>query len=712
MPDPQSPLHRRRALLFAVLLGLVVMWVTGAIPRWGQWYSEQPYYRAQVYAFFSGRLALTNHAEGVTHDLAWIEGGVQQVWGLGVPLWLAVWELLGRVIHVSPFPERIAMLFGAVATMYALLRTWFGPGGDRSYASRGAFLFTAMLPGVITMLRGRIAVYEEAAAYSYGASMLLLAGVMIMIRRPTTTRYVLLLAFAGATGLLRPTIWFYGAACAAIATVLYVRYRGSVRQAIGVIALASALFLAGGAALFVTNYLRFGNGGEFGHRLNLEDLPGNLYATRFNHPFETVAARDSAKELVGAMFGRPEQKARLGFFFYERNLHPGELDVPRWREYYFTPYTWAYVPFIVAGLGCVVFAWLRVRQRGSAPPTPRQTPDLDRETRWLGLWAVLGGIPLLVFYLHSPSVSSRYFLDVAPTLVVLLVTSWRYLATRLGSSILGTVGFGAFALWWGVSAVTSTIRHAWVSPVRARGAYLSLIDQTDPPLISAVFPDAYDIADPWIARYVGGDQWTCPCYVDPYREQSCDHSVYGTTVGLQRSSGDDRERRIIKRIDHEVVPVSRSGGPWPIACSIDDPDPEPPEALPIDSGMQLMTEEPGQTYYRNGTNWDLTTGAVAVATYFFVDDPAYVDVEVGPLSGRPPGPDFLPSVRAKVQLEELPLVSTSSTPRGVRLRFAGPRTERYRHGLQVVFLAFGPPDRIDQPGSEYNLLRVAWRDHR
>jgi len=376
-----------------------------------------------------------------------------------------------------------------------------------------------------------------------------------------------------------------------------------------------------------------------------------------------------------------------------------------------------YVPFLVAGLGCIAAAWLRVFRRAKAPsapasPAPRSGPDLDRETRWLGLWAVLGGIPLLMFYLHSPSVSSRYFLDVAPTFAVLLVTSWRYLATRLGRSMVAPLVFGAFALWWGVSAVGSTIRHGWLSPVRSRAAYLSMIDQVEPTLLPDTLPEAYDISDPWLARYVGGDQWTCLCYIDPYREQSCDHSLYGTTVGVKRSTGDDAQRKIIKRIDHEVEPVSRSGGPWPIACSIDDPDPQPPDALPTDSGTQIVTETPGQTLYRNGTNWDLTTGAVAVATYFFVDDPAYVEVEVGPVSGRPPSPDFTPSVRAKIQLEELQLVSMTSTARGVRLRFAGPHLERYRHGLQVAFLAFGSPDKIDQPVSEYNLLRVAWRDHR
>jgi hypothetical protein len=273
--SPTTPMGRRRALLLALLLALVVTWVTGLIPRWGQWYSSQPFYRAQVEAIFDGRLALSHDVEAVTHDLAWIDDGVQQVWGLGVPLWLTPFEAIGRIIGVTPFPERVAMLLGMLLVFYALARTWFGPKGDRSYASIGAFAITALLPGVITMMRGRMAVYEEAAAYAYGASMLLLAGLFVMLRRPSAGRYLLLCAFAGATGLIRPTVWFYGAVTAAIATYLYVVHVGSLRRALRTVAVGGALFVAGGAALYGTNYVRFGKGGEFGHRLNLADLPGN-----------------------------------------------------------------------------------------------------------------------------------------------------------------------------------------------------------------------------------------------------------------------------------------------------------------------------------------------------------------------------------------------------------------------------------------------------
>jgi len=386
MVDHGTPLVRRRALLLAFLIGCAVVWLLGAIPRWGLWYSPHPYYRAQAHALLQGRFALSHDPGGLALDLAWVDGGVQQVWGLGVPLWLALWELIGRVVHLTPFPDRIAMLFGAVAMFYALLRAWLGPGGDRSAASRGAFLFTALAPAVVTMLRGYIGVYEEAAAYAYGATMLLLAGVLAMIRRPATGRYVLLVAFAGATGLIRPTVWFYGTAAAVVATVLYVRHRGSLRRALGPVALATGLFLAGGGALYATNAVRFGAGGEFGHRLNLEDVPGNLHATRFDYPFRTAPLAVAARDLAGAMFGRPELAEHRAY--YDRRIHAGQAPIARFREYYFTTYTWPYLPLALAGLVCAVIAWLRAGRAAAAPASAsgalRTVPDLDRETRWLG----------------------------------------------------------------------------------------------------------------------------------------------------------------------------------------------------------------------------------------------------------------------------------------------------------------------------------------
>ncbi|HEY4242101.1 MAG TPA: hypothetical protein VGM88_19920 [Kofleriaceae bacterium] len=699
-------LTRRRALLWAALLGLAFVWFTGLIPRWGQWYSEQPYYRAQVHALFDGHLALTDRPEGVTHDVAWIDGGVQHVWGLGVPLWMSIFEGIGRVIHVSPFPDRVAMLAGIILALYVALRMWFGPGGDRTRASIGAFLIVAFLPGLVAMLRGRVAVYEEADTYAYGCAVLLAGGVMMMIRRPSRARYLLLVAFAGATGLVRPTVWFYGLAATGLATVLWIQYRGSVRRALAVVALGGALFTAGGGALYATNWLRFGAGTEFGHRLNLEDLPGNLYATRFAYPFEHEPIASAAKELAGAMFGEPEEHARVGNFYYDKKLARWQSPTARWREYYFTAYTWTYVPLVLVGALLVGFAWLRVRR-----PRVARGPDLDRETRWLGAWALLGGLPLLAFYLHSPSVSSRYYLDVGPTFAILVATTWRYVSVRIErrGAVLGTVAFVVFVAWWARETEAFRTRRMWLSPVRAPAAYVSMMDVVDPPIGPRGVPDAYDIDDPWVARYIGGDQWTCLCYVDRFGENACDHTLFERDTDVRMENGETHDRVIEKRIEHDVPLMTFSGGAWPTACTIDDPDAAPPDALPSPPSVTIETQDAPIALYRNGTNWDLTTGAVGVATYFFVEDPQFVEVTVAPENWRPTGPDFVPHVRAKVELEELPLVSAVTTPRGVRLRFAAPRTARYRHGLQVVFLAFGDPADLDQPISPYNLVRVAWR---
>ncbi len=705
-PTPSADLTRRRALTCALLFALALTWFSGAIPRWGQWYSDQPFYRAQVAAFFEGRLALSHDVEAVTHDLAWVDGGVQHVWGLGVPMWQSIWEAVGRIFHVSPFPDRIAFMLGAMLAFYGLLRAWLGPGGDRSPASWGAFLFTALLPGAVTMLRGRLAVYEEAEAYAYGTAILLLAGVIVMLRRPSVARYLLLATLAGASGLVRPTVWFYGVAAMLVATIVFVQHRGGLRKALAPVLVASALFVAGGGALYGTNYVRFGAGSEFGHRLNLEDLPGNIYATRFAYPFEHEPLPVAVKELVGGMFGRPELHARPGYHFYDDGLHVWQASEPRWREYYFTNYTWLYAPLIAIALGLIAACWLRVRR---ARPPDARGPDLERETRWLGVFALVGTLPLLAFYLRSPSVSSRYFLDTGPGIAVLVAIVWRHAATWLTarSRALGSVAFAGFALAWGWSIIGGKALRPWQTPVRVGAAVESMLERTHPDASLEDLPDAYDLDDPLLRLYVGADQWECPCYLDVSDEQACEHGAYGLLqpdVLLVRS----HDRLLAPLVMHLHDTGSRCvAGLTRTGCDEDDPD-APDEDGRDDADDELATSWRGETLYLNGTNWDLTTGAIAPATYFFVDAPGEVDVEVTPDRGHATA-DWMPAVRAKIELEELPLIGTESTARGVRFRFAAPTTEKYRDGLQVLFLAFGGPEGIDQATSGYKLLHVGWR---
>jgi hypothetical protein len=171
---------RSLALAIVVLLACRQITLRGAS-------APNPAYRAQVDALLAGRLAISPSPDGLVHDLAWTPTGTQQVWGLGVPVWQAGFEAIGRALGVAPVPDRLALAAWLALAWLALIRALRPPAaGDApgwawvgAWPTRwGALALTALLPGVVSLLRGRIGVYEEAAIYAYGAEMILLAGVI------------------------------------------------------------------------------------------------------------------------------------------------------------------------------------------------------------------------------------------------------------------------------------------------------------------------------------------------------------------------------------------------------------------------------------------------------------------------------------------------------------------------------------------------------
>ena len=573
---------RLRALGVAVITATVFMFATRQLSCDGA-YSGTAAYRAQVDAFLAGRLALSTSPDSLLHDLVWTESGSQQVWGLGVPLWQTPFELAARAIGQGPFPDRVALLLWIALGWFVLARA-FRREGDPWWLTGGALLIAAWLPAFVAMMRGKMAVYEEAAAYAYIAAMMLFGGLVAFARAPSRGRYVLLLAAAGLTGLIRPTVWFYGFATAALATVIYLRAQR--RRALPAIALGAALFVAGGGVLYATNAARFGAGSEFGHRLNLHALPGNIVATRFSYPFERVGLVEAGVELVGSLFGKPERDASPRF--YEPDLHAGQSELPRWREYYFTTFSWPYLPLILAGLVLGVLAW-------------RRTTD----ERWLAAWAVIGALPLVLFYLRSPSMSSRYQLDLAPAIVALLVIAW-YAAGR-----------------WAMT------KRRW---------------QIAPAVLAAL----------WLV------------------------AVITSKVRTNRGPG------ILSRPTAGAAALMISRAP-------SRPHPLPSEYTP--TSPELDREATGTKLYLNGNGWNEKTGAVAPGLFFYVEDPAFFEVEVEPADAE---------VRANLDLHHLAVAQRT----GGRIRFAVPESTR---GLHVVFLAFGPDMLIDRKETDIVLRRVRWR---
>lgn len=576
---------RARAAGVALLSAFVLLLVTRQLGCHGA-SAGHGIYRAQVEAFLDGRLALTTLPEGLAHDLAWTESGVQQVWGLGVPMWQAPVAVAAKAVGVTP-PDRVAMGLWLALTAFVLLRA-FGRRDDAPWwLGAGAIVVTALLPAFVTLVRGRLGVYEEAAIYAYGAAMILLGGLVILARAPTTTRYVLLVAAAGLAPMIRPTLATYGLATALLATAVLWRAHG--RGAVRAIALGAALFVTGAGALYATNVARFGSGTEFGHRLNLQGLSGNIRATRFDYPFQQAGLGEAAVELVGAMFGRPEQARERGF--YGTALHVGQSERVRWREYYFTTYSWPYVLGILAGLLVGARAWRR-----------RDDPD-----RWLLAWAVIGGLPIALYYMRAPFLSSRYLLDLAPAIAALLVLAWRGVATWAAPRRRGVVAFGVLVALWATAVLTSRVRKRIdVDPTDAAAAAEATLARVAPVPVPRTMPPSYTAGDAsWIA-----------------------------------ATGNER-----------------------------------PHGL-----------------YLNGVGWELATGRVPSAMYVFVEDPAFVEVEVV----------GTPDVRARIGLDELAIVSRTPTT----IRFAVPRPLR---GIRVVFLAFGPASEIGRDRTDVVLRAIRWR---
>jgi hypothetical protein len=657
---------RLRALGVAFVLAAGLLVAGRQITLHG-WYSASPAYRAQVDALLDGRLAISHAPEALRHDFVWAQGGVQQVWGLGVPAWQAPFEAVGRLVGCSPFPDRVALLAWLVLAFYVLIR-----GVRREdepwWIAAGSVLVTALLPAFVALVRGRVGVYEEAAIYAYGAALILLGGTLCVVAEPRAWRYLALVAFAGASGFIRPTVWCWGVAATVVATIAWLH----ARRCLAVALVGGALFVAGGAALYATNAARFGSGFEFGHRLNIQSLPGNMYASRFSYPMQRVSLGTAALELVTSFFDRPELRAHRGF--HEKQLHRGVAPVARWREYYFTTFSWWYVPVLLAGLVLGVAAWRR-----------RDGPGGD--VRAAFAWAVIGAVPLVVFYLRSSVVSSRYQLDVAPAFAVLLLVAWRAAARRWLFAVLAIAWLACI-----VTARTSPSRAA--RPVGRHAAALAAFELSRATAEPRTLPAAYDLADPWVASYTDLAASFARCEdrdgraIDPE----------GPAVEGDRCVVGDRDGEQW-RVAETIVPA----GQPEVSC----PAFEPvcwPEPTPASAGDIVATYSPPPALYLNVYGWDLTTGRVPPATHVFVDDPRFIEVDVATLEGPPA--DWQRDVQVAVGREHLRLVSIADTGHAVRLRFEG---DHLGHGLQVAFLAFGPDAALDQPRTRFSLRRIAWR---
>lgn len=633
--EPVTVLRKkiRLQVVFATVYGLGLVVATGLIPAWGRWYSPSPHHRAQVEALLQGRLALSDHPSALRLDLAWAEGGVQQVWGLGVPLWRLPFEGLSRLAGAAGFPDLLAlaaalamaawMVLHALRTVYPARAIVNGPMPmpGRHWAVTGGVLLLMFFAPFVNLLRSRFDIYEEVVAYEYLWGLILIAALLNLVSRPTSGRFWILCGLAGLGGLVRPTLVLYGigALLTAILITVYPENRRTDNRVLGnqlrVVATGTGLFLLGCGLLYLTNRIRFGSGFEFGHRLNLQFLYGSLYATRFDHPFAQEPLFSAMRELCGLLFLTKDIGA---VDFYGEGLFAGQAATVRWREIYLNSYGLSHAVLLLAGWG--TSAWCGWRWcRRHRNPNPRSAAPLARAeavSATIGLFALLSSVLLLGFYLRNSVISSRYLLDLMPAFVAALLAGW------LGwSSMISRHRRGTLYLALGVAALA-----AWTGWQVAHGA-----------------------------------------------------CAYGPPRTMTR----------------QEILASPSTSPAPVSFPR--------------SGRYSATDRPAQTWIPfNGAGWRLPEGTIKPCAILFVEDPEYLELELVALDPtlNPDGPrDF----RAKIGLEFLEMESVRRDTVGWTVRFSGPRNDRYRRGVQPVFLATVGPDQLAAQTTPWRLLGVRWR---
>ena len=75
-------------------------------------------HRLQTDALMAGHLSLSTNLSFIEFDLTYSNGGVQQVWGLGVPLWRLLYELPAQLLFHQTAPDRLALWIALALLLY------------------------------------------------------------------------------------------------------------------------------------------------------------------------------------------------------------------------------------------------------------------------------------------------------------------------------------------------------------------------------------------------------------------------------------------------------------------------------------------------------------------------------------------------------------------------------------------------------------------
>jgi hypothetical protein len=383
-------------------------------------YEPSPYHRYQAEALLHGHFYLADSIDAMQPGLAWHDGHVQHVWGLGIGLWLlpfqAVWHLFGGQM----FPDRIAL-----GLAFALLAFFSGSTGlklikqGQRSVGLGIIWLAVLCPALWTLTRASQLVFEETVLYSVILSLGILVSLVRVASFGSRMDYVLCCILSAFAVWVRPTHAVYGFGAVLMASLIVCIHRRCWKEVVlGVAGWGTSL-----ALLAWTNYVRFGSPAEFGHHLTVSS-GCMMYLTRFGNPFHEASVFQAAKELFGLMFLSNPHGANT----FADNLFPGQASFTRWRRLDLTAFDPSYTLLCLAAvIGTVLWlVWQSKKKNGTSVwQQPQGALVLS-----LLLWSVFSTAALGWFYLYYPAIASRYLFDFSPAFIGFALLVWILLPVQ------------------------------------------------------------------------------------------------------------------------------------------------------------------------------------------------------------------------------------------------------------------------------------------
>lgn len=395
-------------LFLSAFLSIIFLYISGADFRRIYYPSHDLYYyRTQVECLLNGSFALSPHIEAMQFDLAWYDGGVQQLWGLGAPLWMLPFRwvcAIGGYACSDALPLFTALGLLSFYTMKTSLLLL-----DKRQSLTDALLFSGMIfffPSLWIFFWGPKGVYEVACLYALIFSLMLLVATIRYVVDRKNFDFFLACFLAGFVANVRPTHGVYGVAAGCICLWIASEcWRQSQRfKELWKCGAGALLILGGFLFLAWSNGVRFGHLFEFGHNLSFSGDP-IVYLTRFGNPCEEASVWTLVRELFFWLFTLPYGHSLL-------------VEIPRWRDIYQPTFGVSYLLLLI--LTCVflirfsrVCGRVRRMNLSDSPSCPKVSWRADL-VKYLCLWFLLSFGVLFLFYLKFATLSTRYFHDFAP----------------------------------------------------------------------------------------------------------------------------------------------------------------------------------------------------------------------------------------------------------------------------------------------------------